>query len=727
MDFLTTSGNFLLILFGFGFLIFVHELGHFLAARWANIRVDCFAIGMGPPILSWRRGVGFRVGSTDRDLVQRYRAIGARMSDAELAAHGIGETEYTLRLLPLGGYVRMVGQEDGNPSAVSDAPRSYQTCPIAKRMVVVSAGVVMNLITAVILFWIAFTVGVRFPAPVVGGAFAGSPAALAVATNAKAAGLPASAPPGLQPGDVVTAIDGSDVDTFADIVIAAAMSKPAAGDRTRGNDLTLLVSRPGVATPLEFTMAPTLDATDGLLKIGVGSGPALSPTITAVEESRADVMRVLANGGFDALHPGATLTSANGTPITTLDQFAWMLAHGDGSPVTTTWSIPGSAEPTTITITPQATLDAMNVRSGEETVAMSGLFGMTPLVRIEGTPPGSVNGEIFKPGDVVLRIGDIDAPNFADLRRAAKAAVTNPSGTSLPVTVLRDAKPTTLTAKVSAKGKLDVLVGWATDLPRIAQPITEEIPSAPATPAPQNGAKEDVRPTPTPIATLGLFAGSTVTEIAGTPVTDWFSMRAALRSATAAALAKGEGASVGITFALPLIESSKESKTLTLNAAEVASLHALGWRSPIPPTIFDPSYVTLKATGPMHATTMGFHETKKLVLQVYLTLDRLVRGSIGVDKLNGPVGIFHIGVQVADQGFMFLVFFVAMLSVNLAVMNFLPLPIVDGGLFLFLVYEKFVGRPPSIGFQNVATAVGLILIGSIFLITFYNDVVRLIG
>jgi regulator of sigma E protease len=68
-----------------------------------------------------------------------------------------------------------------------------------------------------------------------------------------------------------------------------------------------------------------------------------------------------------------------------------------------------------------------------------------------------------------------------------------------------------------------------------------------------------------------------------------------------------------------------------------------------------------------------------------------------------------------------------MISVNLAVINFLPLPIVDGGLFLFLVYEKLRGRPPSLQFQNAATIVGICLIGGLLVVTFYNDIVRILS
>src|SRR6185503_12682865 len=142
MDVLTSGLNVILIILGFGILIFVHELGHFVAAKWAGIRTEAFAIGMGPVALAWRRGIGLRPRSTERDVLERvrehYKSSGmsidleggneeARRRNIHRAmdALGIGETEYSLRWLPLGGFVKMLGQEDANPNAVSDDPRSY--------------------------------------------------------------------------------------------------------------------------------------------------------------------------------------------------------------------------------------------------------------------------------------------------------------------------------------------------------------------------------------------------------------------------------------------------------------------------------------------------------------------------------------------------------------------------------------------------------------------------
>jgi regulator of sigma E protease len=716
MELLTTGTNFLLILLGFGFLIFVHELGHFLAARWAGIRVENFSVGMGPPILSYRRGIGVRAGSTDPDTVRRFGRPAIQMSDAQLAAAGISETEYTLRVLPLGGYVRMLGQEDGRPASEVGLPRSYQTAPIGKRMVVVSAGVIMNLLTAIVLFLFAFAIGVRFPAPVVGGAIPEWPAATAVASNAEQAGLSSNDATGLQAGDRITAINGEPVATYADVMIAAAMIRP-------GASLDLSVERPGVEVPLQFTVTPKRDTIDGLFRLG--DYPARSATITDVRESRVEVAERLEVAGFPELGPGATLLSIGGRSVGTFDEFEALVRSSGGEVLETMWSIPGRVDPLPLSMPPRAELGTVRTRAGDETILWDSLFGLTPLVRVDTIQPTSPNRDRLKPGDVILRIGDRDAPSFADLRTVARQIRDG----ALPIVVLRNGEELALEATV-ANGMLGFAPAPAMQVPITANPLlTRLVPS----PAPEGGQAVDASAEPSfdevplPTATLDIFPGSRIVSVGGRETGDWGAIREALRSATQTAAAEKTGASVELGLVPPLDGAPTEVRTLALSADDVAALHRLGWAIPISPTIFDPKFVVLKADGPVAAVRMGFHETKKLVQQVYLTIDRVVRGSIGVDKLNGPVGIFHIGVKVADQGFMFLVFFVAMLSVNLAVINFLPLPIVDGGLFLFLVYEKIVGRPPSIAFQNAATLVGLVLIGSIFLITFYNDVARLVG
>src|SRR5688572_3174345 len=205
MGYLDYILNILLLVLGFGFVIFWHELGHFLAAKWVGIRVEQFAVGMGHAICSWRRGIGLKWGNSRAEFERRIREhLGKRLgrpasenySDREIneAADelGLGETEYRLSWIPVGGYVKMLGQDDLDPSSRSDDPRAYNKKTVAQRMLVISAGVIMNIILAGILYMTLFMYGFNAPAPVVGHVLAGSPAQLA----------------GIDPGDTILAFDG---------------------------------------------------------------------------------------------------------------------------------------------------------------------------------------------------------------------------------------------------------------------------------------------------------------------------------------------------------------------------------------------------------------------------------------------------------------------------------------------------------------------------------------
>ncbi|MHC4615093.1 MAG: site-2 protease family protein, partial [Planctomycetota bacterium] len=97
---LDNIANFALIVLGFGALIFFHELGHFLAAKWAGIRTEVFAVGMGTPVFSWRKGIGAAWGSTHRKVVARTGKSARELSLEELERLGLGATEYSLRWLP---------------------------------------------------------------------------------------------------------------------------------------------------------------------------------------------------------------------------------------------------------------------------------------------------------------------------------------------------------------------------------------------------------------------------------------------------------------------------------------------------------------------------------------------------------------------------------------------------------------------------------------------------
>ncbi len=147
-----------------GVLVFVHELGHFLVARWLGVRVERFAIGFGPKLLGWRWG----------------------------------EVEYCLRLFPLGGYVKMVGEQPGEQV---NEPGSFSGKPKWVRALIVFAGPAVNYLTSTIALTIVLIVGYPELLPSVGRLVDGMPAQAA----------------GLQTGDRILAANGEPIKTWDEL------------------------------------------------------------------------------------------------------------------------------------------------------------------------------------------------------------------------------------------------------------------------------------------------------------------------------------------------------------------------------------------------------------------------------------------------------------------------------------------------------------------------------
>lgn len=129
-----------------GILITVHEYGHYQVARWCGVKVLRFSIGFGKALVSKRLG---------KD-----------------------NTEYTLAVLPLGGYVKMLDEREG-PVDPADLPRAFNRQPVWKRIAIVSAGPAANLILAIALYWVLFIQGVTGMKPMLGEIAADTPAAQA--------------------------------------------------------------------------------------------------------------------------------------------------------------------------------------------------------------------------------------------------------------------------------------------------------------------------------------------------------------------------------------------------------------------------------------------------------------------------------------------------------------------------------------------------------------------
>jgi len=562
------------------------------------------------------------------------------------------------------------------------------------------------------MFIIAFMVGVKFDAPVVGDTLVGMPASQATPENGQIAGVTTV---GLQPGDVVLAIDGQPADTFADLQIASAMSKP-------GVPIVLTVRREGIIQPLRFKLLPEKDPASKLL--GIGIVPGKSTTIWKKDDGDF-ISESLDESGLSkaGVTLGMRIIRAGGRDVQSYKQFQQVVDASNGSPITTEWVKLGSdGQPAGSPVRAElAVKPGFQIQRYAETKAENlpnfeyGLFGMVPLPRINKVMEGD-NSEILRAGDVILTAGNVEGPRSADVHEQVGAK----AGSTIDLVLLRDGREVSVTAHVNRKGRMNVMLSPAWDVPILARSLDEVKVIAPG--------KSEMTIERTPIARLNPLPKTRIDSVGGVAVENWADIRRELRRQTEQAKLAGSGAAIELSTTLPTSGHDREVLELALTADQVNELHELPWITDLPEAIFEPIQVLRTANGnPLKAVSMGFVDTKRLVMLTYLTIDRLFRGSVGVDQLRGPLGIIHIGSKVADKGFMYMIFFLGMISVNLAVINFLPMPIVDGGLFLFLVYEKFKGRPPSLAFQNAATVIGLGLIVTMFLVVTWNDVVRLLS
>lgn len=673
------------LVFGFGFVVFFHELGHFLAAKWVGIKVEQFAVGFGHAVLAWRKGLGLRIGTTTPEYERRLKA---HLSEKGIAAAepslqqlrrasdelGISETEYRLNWLPLGGYVKMLGQDDMNPNAQSDDPRSFNRKSIGARMVVVSAGVIMNVILAAILFWALFLYGLHIYPPVVGGMLTNSPAQLS----------------GLQVGDRIVDLDGWEQHDFAKLKLSTALADP-----TRA--IPVMVRRDGQLITKEIRPAKEGEASTEFLALGINQPLELRGLdIAMVSQAQEKTLYGPIDAGKEIL-PGDTIVAVEGKPVSISDYpvFDAAMQNSEGKPVQLTVR---SADGDERMVMVQPVFQAFF--SGPIRFA-----GMEPGAKVFSVEKGAPSEGKLEPGDLIVSV-QVDGtmlrhPSVGDVRKLTGEAGQN--GGKVLFQVERDGKVIDL-PPIEANyrvGKGHWGIGFG---PMVSEgrPIVAAVHETSAA------------------AQAQIPTGVLIQTVNGRPVSDWHEVVTEMR----AAIASGSS-SVPLTY-VPLDKQAPAaqavSTTLELSPEEIQSLQNVRYTHML---ALMPSETVRRTSNPLVAAGWGVVETRDLLLQFYVTLHRLTQGSVDATNFMGPLGIVHAGSFFAQKGLDWLIWFLAMISANLAVVNFLPIPIVDGGLFLFLIIEKIKGKPLSARMQTVAQLVGLAIILSVFLLVTYQDIRRI--
>ena len=672
-----------IFILGFGFLVFVHELGHFLVARVFGVRCTQFAIGFGPSILAWRRGIGFAPTGTEKTYYARageraqqdgvdLESLPEHERSAKLHAAadalGLGETEYRLNLLPLGGYVKMVGQEDLDPDARSSDPRAYNNKPIWQRMGIISAGVVMNVIFGIAFFVVAFMLGVDFPKAVVGGVSPGSPAYVTYAEGHD--GDPAYQ--GLRVGDAIARINGEPVRDMVEVRVATALGDP-------GEDLRLEIERPGVEEPLIYNIMPKMRRTVP------GEAKMLSAGITPTRSLRVTAM---ADEGplFDAgVRPGMRIAAAGGRSVATYDAFLGALGAGRGRPVSVSFvDEAGTSFSAELAATPGLS------RSDE---GVPHLLGLTPATQVSYVVPGEPAEEGgVRRGDLLARIGEASWPTPTEV-----AAEVGRADGGVEVAVVRKGELLELGVIKPSGGMIGIAMA-PVDRLLLGETLA-------------GGAAGE----------LDLLPGSEVLAVDGVEVETWADLQRVLQER-----AEAGSASVTLRYRLNLADRPEASGEVALSGADRARLLAAEWGPPAAGLGLATLDVTLEASNPWAATVLGVEKTHEFIVQTYLTLRRLlVEQTVKVSHLRGPAGIIDEGQRIAQRGWAYLLFFLGLISVNLAVINFLPFPILDGGHMVFLGIEKIKGSPPSPLVINIASYIALALIATLFLVITYHDLMRI--
>jgi len=216
-----------------------------------------------------------------------------------------------------------------------------------------------------------------------------------------------------------------------------------------------------------------------------------------------------------------------------------------------------------------------------------------------------------------------------------------------------------------------------------------------------------------PAEQAGLKKGDTVLSINGEEVTKWDDLSRIIRNSNGKELLL----KVKRDHEVLEIQMTPKSTTQKNLFGEETSVFVIG--------ITQPDELLVQKVGPFEAFGKGLSQTWFGIKLTVVSIIKLIERVIPAKTIGGPILIAQMAGEQAKRGLLSLVLFTAILSINLGVINLFPIPILDGGHFLFLSLEAILRKPISIKKMEIAQQIGLIFIILLMLFAFYNDLIRL--
>lgn len=204
-----------------------------------------------------------------------------------------------------------------------------------------------------------------------------------------------------------------------------------------------------------------------------------------------------------------------------------------------------------------------------------------------------------------------------------------------------------------------------------------------------------------PAYEAGFLPGDKIKSINGSDIEEW--------TEVSGAIADSEGKTVLFT-----VERDGAEKTLSLTPKEEDGRYMIGITSAV-------------SHNPFRAAAEGAKATWRMTVTMFDIIGQLLTGQVGADNLSGPVGMVQMVSETSKYGFWYYGFLTSLICLNLAVINMLPLPALDGGRILFVLYTMITGKQVSQKVEGTIHLVGLALLFTLMIYVTFNDVTRIFG